>query len=361
MAEVPLEAHGGWRGTLIIDQAPVGIWTVAALDVFPQFGCPEIAAMDDKGRFHALWSYSGKWTPVTTVHDSKWLGGLGYADIDPRVPGREIYVGSQSGNVWQVTVHLETFLDCRLVAQLPGCEVHTLVAGELDPRNEGPELLVFTRPGALFELRPRVDGLDGFTSERLQQIDGCIRDAIVLPGSDGPLRVATVGRHGKVETLRLGASGPEWHAVHEVAMGEGRLALRPPAQGQPLVLYSTCDDGRVYRHEERARDSWTSELVYAGPQGMRGCAAGRFDADPSVETVAVFGYSERVELLSRRQGRWSVETIFVDVDKGHWLATGEFDGRNTTDELIASGYSGRVVLLARPPGHGLSSDVPVTR
>lgn len=359
--EVPLEAHGGWTGTLVLDQAPVGVWTVGALKVFPQFGCPEIAALDDKGRFHALWSYSGKWTPITTVHDGKWLGGLSQADVDPRVAGPEIYVGSQNGNVWQITVHLETFLDCRLVAQLPGFEVHTLLAGELDPRHPGPELLVFTRPGALFELRPRTDGLDGFTSERLQGLDGRVRDALILPDDGGPARMAMVGRHGKLETLRIGPDGPEWNEVHAVAMGEGRLALRPPVPGRSLVLYSTCDDGRVYRHEERERDRWTSELVYAGPQGMRGCAAGRFDADPTVETLAVFGYSRRVELLSRRDGRWSAETVFVDVDKGHWLTAGEFDGRNATDELVSSGYSGRVVLLARPPGYGLPAEVPVAR
>ncbi|HEX6885168.1 MAG TPA: hypothetical protein VF530_17470 [Planctomycetota bacterium] len=356
--EVPLAALGGWNATLVLDQGPVGVWTVGVMDVFPQYGCPEIAALDDRGRFHALWSYSGKWTPVTTVHDGKWLGGLSQADVDPRIPGTEVYVGSQNGNVWQVTRQVEAFLDCRLVAQLAGHEVHTLVAGELDPRHPGGELLVFTRPGALFELRPRSDGLDGFASEHLQDLEGRIRDALILPGGEGAARIATVGRHGKVETLRIGPDRLEWRTVHEVPMGAGRLALRPPTPGQPLVLYSTCDDGRVYRHEERAPDSWSSELVYAGPQGMRGCCAGRFDADPSVETLAVFGYSKRVELLARHDGHWTAETLFVDTDKGHWLAAGELDGRNTTDELIASGYSGRIVLLARPPGYGLPPGVP---
>lgn len=359
--EVPLAALAGWNGTLVLDQAPVGVWTVGVMDVFPQFGCPEIAALDDRGRFHALWSYSGKWTPVTTVHDGKWLGGLAQADVDPRVPGREVYVGSQNGNVWQVTVHLETFLDCRLVAQLPGHEVHTLVAGALDPRQPEPELLVFTRPGVLWRLRPRTDGQDGFTSERLQTLEGRIRDALVLPADGGTPRIATAGRHGKVETLRFGAAGPEWHTVHDVPMGVGRLALRPPVPGARFVLYSTTDDGRVFRHEELAPEHWQTELVHAGPQGLRGCAAGRFDADPHVETLAVFGYGKEVELLSRRDGRWSVETIFVDVDRGHWLAAGELDGRNGTDELVTSGYSGRVVLLARPPGYGLPDGVLATR
>ncbi len=92
---------------------------------------------------------------------------------------------------------------------------------------------------------------------------------------------------------------------------------------------------------------------------MRGCVWGRFDQDPLVETVAVFGYSHRVELLSCRQGRWSRETLFVDRDKGHWLAAGELDGRNVTEELVCSGYSGRVVLLSRPPGYGLGGVLAV--
>jgi hypothetical protein len=352
--EIVLEGRAGWNASLVLDQtASNGVWTVGALDVFPQFGCPEIAALDDKGRFHALWSYSGKWTPATTVNDGKWLGGLAHADVDPRVPGKEIYVGSQNGNVWQVTPHLETFLDCRLVAQLPGYEVHTIVAGELDPRSAAPELLVFTRPGALFELRARADR-DGFDVERLQDVDGRIRDALVLPGDGGTPRIATVGRHGRFELLSFSSTGPQWRTVQAIDMGQGRLAMKPLNAGEPLVIYTVCDDGRVYRHEERAREQWTSELIYAGPQGMRGCAAGRFDVDPAVETVAVFGYSARVELLSRRAGKWSVETLFVDRDKGHWICAGEFDGRNATDELVSSGYSGRVVLLSRPPGYGLA-------
>jgi hypothetical protein len=354
-AEVSLPAAHGWRASLVLDQSEKnGVWTVGVLDVFPQFGCPDIAALDDQGRFHALWSYSGKWTPATAVYDGKWLGGLVQADLDPRVPGTEIYVGSQNGNVWQVTAHLETFLDARLVAQLIGREVHTLVGGELDAAHPGGELYAFTRPGALFRLSARTDGLDGFEVAQLGDLAGRVRDALILPPRAGAApEIATAGRHGRVEILSFPAGQPEWTTVHEVPMGVGRLASKPGSTADALVLYSVCDDGRVYRH---ARDTgrWATELIYAGPQGMRGCAAGRFDADASVETLAVFGYSREVELLSRRDGTWSVETIFVDRDKGHWLCAGELDGRNSTEEIVSSGYSGRVVLLARPPGYGLS-------
>jgi hypothetical protein len=125
------------------------------------------------------------------------------------------------------------------------------------------------------------------------------------------------------------------------------------------VLYATCDDGRVIRLEQGKEGTFTPEVIYAGPQGLRGIVSGRFHADPNVESVAVFGYSRRVQLLTRYDDRWHVETLFEDVDKGHWLAVGELDGRNATDEIILSGYGARVVLLARPPDCGLAGNPPV--
>ena len=150
--------------------------------------------------------------------------------------------------------------------------------------------------------------------------------------------------------------GLEQRTILHEPMGFGRMALRAGPAAGPQVLYVTRDDGLVLRLEGAldAPGAWAREVIYAGPQGLRGVAAGRFDPDPGVETVAVFGYSKKLQLLSRRgDGPWDVETLFVDRDKGHWLATVELDGRNGTDELIASGYGGRIVLLSREPGTGL--------
>jgi hypothetical protein len=336
-----------------MDQGPVGIWTVAEVNAFPAFACPEIAALDDLGRLHLLWSYSGKWTPVTTVNDGKWLGGFVHGDLDPRLPGPEIYTGSQNGNIWQVTTHQTLFCSSRLIAQIPGREIHTLVGGDLDAKVPGGVLLAFTNPGGLYMLRPAASG-EGWQTSALGDLPGRIRDAALLPPEPGqPREIATVGRHGKFETMTLDGGVPTWRTVHQAPMGMGRLALRDGATPASVVAYTVADDGCVWRHQRDVARTWQTELIYVGDQGMRGCAAGRFDADPAVETVAVFGYFKRVDLLSRRADGWHVETLFVDRDKGHWLARGEFDGRNGTDELVATGYSGRVVLLARPPGYGL--------
>jgi len=297
--------------------------------------------------------YSGRWKPYPIVYDRKWLGGLAHGDVDPRIAGRELYAGGKRGNLYQVVAYPQHALDCRLIAHLPGREIHTILAGELDPASDGPELLVFTRPGGLFRVTPT--GADGkFETEHVAELSGRIRDAVVLPrSSEGTPRIATVSRTGRLELLTMTVTGPVWRLVYADAMGMGRVTAQPARVGQPLVLYATHDDGRILRHEEQAGGSWRTETIFCGPLGPRGIAAGQFHSDPDVETVAFFGYSRKVQLLSRvAGGKWTVETLFQDRHKGHWLAVAELDGRNGTLELLSSGYSGRIVMLSRPPGYG---------
>jgi len=354
-AEVPLECADGWHASLVVDNDETGIWTCKAFPVFPQYAAQEIVGCDDRGRLLVMVSYSGKWTPLPVIEDGKWLGGLTHGDVDPRISGDELYTGGQNGNLYQVLAHPNGKLDHRMIATFPGREIHTLLSGDLDPRSPGAELLAFTRPGGLFRIS--ATGEHGtFEVDDLGELSGRVRDAIVLPrDGDGPREIATVARNGVVGLLRIGAGGPTWSEIHRAPMGKGRIALAPVAPGRPLVLYSGQDDGVVLRHERRGPDAWDTEPIYLGPQGLRGIAVGRFDADPAVETLAVFGYSGRVELLSRGPGdeRFRVETLFTDRDRGHWLGVGELDSRNGTDELFGSGYGGRIFLLSRPPGYAL--------
>lgn len=352
LAEVSLPAKAGWNATLVLDNNGVGIWTVEALQVFPQTGTLEIVGLDDLGRVQVCSGYSGKWTPITVVSDGKWLGGLAHDDIDPRTPGAEIYTGSQQGNLYQIVPWPHGILDYRLIAHLPGREIHTIVAGELDEAHRGPELIVFTRPGGLYRVTPT--GKDGtFETKQLLNYDGRVRQALVLPHAKNETPgIVTVSHNGRLELLRLTKAGPRWRTLYEDAMGLGRVALKPVTPGQPLVLFTTHDDGRILRHQQRQGDEWSTETIYLGPQGPRGVVAGCFGESPDAEAIATFGYSKNVELLTHTTNGWRVETIFEDTDKGHWLATAEMDGRNGTGEIITSGYSGRMVLLARPPGFG---------
>lgn len=350
--EVRLPGQSGFDAYLV-HRSDVGVWTVECLPVFERFGCPEIVALDDKGRCTVLNSYSGKWSPWVAVQDGEWLGGIAHADIDPRRPGKELYVGGKRGNLYQLCPHPQGGFDANVVAYLPGKEIHTLAAADLDRSRDGVELLAFTHPGGLYLLTPDAQA-GGFECRLLQELPGRIRDAAELRGPDGSLvGVATASRAGEVGLLKLEGGVPTWTTLYRTEMGLGRLAVRPRREGEPLTLYVTCDDGQVVRLEQRADGVFDAAVIYTGPQGPRGVVAGRFHTDPAVESVAVFGYSKKVQLLTRTDKGWRVETLFEDADKGHWLAVGELDGRNATDEILLSGYGARVVMLTRPPGYGL--------
>jgi hypothetical protein len=351
-AEVALEgAAHEWSARLVLDNGTTGIWTVEPQPIFPQYAAHQLVGLDDDGRCHVMISYSGKWTHRVCGDDVQWLGAICHGEIDPRDERAELYVAGARGNVYQVRSYDSGDLDCRLIAQLPGLEVHTLICGDLDPRSPGAEVLAFTSPGHVYRLSPT--GPHGtFVTEHLEALPGRVRDALLLPGANGDLaRIAAANRAGMLQVLEIDAQGLHWNTIHSEPMGFGRVELRKSEAG-PTVLYSTLDDGRVLRHEELAGGEWATVTIYAGPQGPRGVASGSFDADPTLETVAVFGYSSDVQLLTRRGDAWSVETIFTDRDRGHWLAAGEFDGRNGTDELVGSGYGGRIFMLAREPGYG---------
>ena len=94
-----------------------------------------------------------------------------------------------------------------------------------------------------------------------------------------PAEVAVVSRNGLLQVLTFAAGKPVWDDVYAAQMGKGRLALRPPRKGEPTVLYTTHDDGRIVRHTRRGATQWDSRTIYLGPQGPRGIAAGRFELD----------------------------------------------------------------------------------
>jgi len=352
LGEVPLPAENGWTASLALDNQRVGVWSVRVAQVFDEFGTPEIIGADDRGRIQILVSYSGKWTPRATVHDGLWLGGLAYGWVDPRFPRGEIYTGGLMGNLYQVVTHSQGMVDSRLIAQLPGREINVILTGDLDPRTEGQELLVFTKPGGLYRVTPT--GPHGtFETTFLMPIRGRVRDAVVLPPrKDRATQIATVARDGVFGVLSMEKDGPKWIYTRRLPMGRGRIALRPGGENDPIVLFTTLDDGRVLRHE-RLKTGWKTATIYAGPQGLRGIAAGRFHEDPDAESVAVYGYSGKVQLITKTKDGWKAETIFRAVDKGHWVTRGELDGRNGTDEIVVSGFGGRVILLSRPAGFAL--------
>ncbi|MBK8974728.1 MAG: hypothetical protein IPM29_02270 [Planctomycetes bacterium] len=351
-----------WRGALI-HRATSGVWYARVEQVVDDYGPPEAIVADDEGRLTVLSVYSGNWTARSVDPDHQWLAPSRPADVDPRVPGKEIYAGGRAGNVHRVRIVTEAAAGFRLesveIAHVAGEEFHTIVAADLQPARAGDELLAFGITGAVFRLEPalRDDDPSGsaFALHRVATLPGRVRDAVLVPGSAAMSpRLLGVSRSGDVLAMTLADDGLHWQVLAHEAMGLGRIALRPVADGDAGVLYVTRDDGVLLRLAIGRDGTLAREVILAGDQGLRGVAAGTFFDDPAREAVAVYGYNARVQLVSRAgAGPWQVETIFASEDRGHWLTVGELDGRNGTDELLATGFGGQVVLLARPPGYAL--------
>ena len=355
-------AADGWRASLLLDNDPDGVWRMEPLQVFPQYATPEVVGLDDQGSCWIMVSYSGKWTPTRLLHDQQWLGAICQADVDADVFGNEIYVGGKKGVLYQVRSYADGGVDARRIAFIPGREIHTLIAGDVDPRNPGAEVLVFTRPGGLYRLTPNqvsnsnpsaVAAGDEWTVTHLTDLGGRIRDARLL--SDGRTMV-TAARSGEISILRIDRTGLKWSQIYSQDVGFGRLAV-----ASDRLIYSSGDNGRVFRHQQQSDGSWQTTTIYSGPLGPRGLVCGQFDPDANKETVAVFGYSGRVELLTEANGEWTAQTLFTDRARGHWLSVLEIDGRNNTREILLSGYGARMVLLAANPGTGVEeAAVPST-
>ncbi len=358
LGEVPLPAKKGWNAFLVHD-AGVGVWTVKTMPFFPPFGTPQIVGLDDQGRCTVLYGYSGRWTPLHALHDGYWLGAMAWIDLDPRRPGCELYVGGKRGRIYQVHPRERSGVEVRVVEDIRGEEITTLVGGRLRASPESPPaMFVFTTLGRTYLVDVPPDAAaDTYRTRQIARVPGRVRNAVMVGRLDDGKApwVATASHAGEVALVRLAASDRfERKVILTAPMGFGRLALRAQGGDAPPVLYVGRDDGALIRLERNRDGSWRHEMIYAGPQGIRGVVTGRFDADPKAESVAVFGYSGKVQLVTRRPGQaWTVETLFKDRDKGHSLAVAELDGRNATREIVGSGYGCRIFLLSRPPGYGL--------
>ena len=348
----PLPAGDGWRAERI-HTSDGGVWYAHIDKVVDAFGANEVIAGDDKGRLLVLSVYSGQWTAHSVVGDGLWLCPTRSVDVDARVPGREIYAGGRAGSVHCITLRPQPFARVQLesveIGHAAGEEFHAVVAGDFVPGGND-ELLAFGITGAVFWLTPVGEG-HTFTMRQVATVPGRVRDVAVLPGADGaPPLLYGVSRSGDLLAMRLSAGGLQHEVVLHEDCGLGRIAA---ARGRPGVLYVTRDDGVVVRVARDGDGRIGREVIFAGGQGLRGVASGRFFADDR-EAVAVYGYDRTVHLIHRdTSGPWQVATMLTTQQKGHWLAVGELDGRNGTDELVATGFDGDIVLLARPPGFGL--------
>ncbi|MCB9834188.1 MAG: hypothetical protein H6807_17125 [Planctomycetes bacterium] len=353
--EIPLEgAAAGWNAFHLYTSETWRLHTIGAGLLSRANGSPQVVVMDEEGRTIILQGDSGKWAPHVVVQDEASMSAWAAGELDPRLPGAQIYLGGRSGRIFRVGTKGRGFV-AEEIARIEGSSLSQFVLGEIDPARPGPELLIVTNDGPVFMALPEPGTVGSLAIERVCDLGTRCRDAVLLPGRGGkPPRVAALLQTGEVTLLSFVGSEPKREILCDEPMSIARLARRRVAEGEPEVVYVARVDGLILRFEEKREGGWERRPIYAGPSGPRGLAAGRFDADARTETVAVFGYSKKVQLLRRPPGAsWQVETLFMDGGGGHWLTAAELDGRNATDELVAGGFGYHVFMLTRQPGQGL--------
>ena len=84
----------GWRADLAHDGDEC-VWYAKVDKVVAAHGANEVVVTDDAGRFTLLTVYSGQWTAHSAVGDGQWLAPAHAADVDPRVPGAELYAAGK--------------------------------------------------------------------------------------------------------------------------------------------------------------------------------------------------------------------------------------------------------------------------
>lgn len=69
--------------------------------------------------------------------------------------------------------------------------------------------------------------------------------------------------------LNLNANGPQWQIIHQSDAGCGRLAIGKSSAGEMPTIYSSGDNGRIFRHAFDKTSGWRTQTIYSGPLGPR--------------------------------------------------------------------------------------------
>ena len=144
-AVVLWESELGWKHDVIFSD-PIGQSRVAP-------GKPGILIGGDKGKLTLASRHERRWRTQFIARDSAKIRGVAIADVDPAVPGPELYACGYSTNVTQLTQDGNGYWRSRIIftAERP---LHHLLAGELEPNHPGLELITCGHAGRLFLLTP---------------------------------------------------------------------------------------------------------------------------------------------------------------------------------------------------------------
>jgi hypothetical protein len=283
------------------------------------------------------------------------LTGLAIADVDPSVPGEEIYVGGYAagtgregtgGAVVQIAITPDGPRTRRVFEGTS--YVHSIEAVLPQKAGDPVRLLVTNYAGELHVSTPAA-GEGTWPSSCVFRDTGTtdvealkIKDAAFLrdPAGRTPHEVLVVSKTGRTHLVDLDrpAAGKMIH------FEEGGLARveADPAGGAYVCGYY----GRAMHFQRDGEGFRVVPLDHEGKEsGLRGFVPGRFPVPGGEGTFAVFGFHKLCRVLTPRNGAYDTTTIYADTERGHTLLAADVVPGNDADELVLGGYSKRITIL----------------
>lgn len=352
---------------------PVVVWEGAAAFERVRVGRPDardpalqIVGVDQAGQMVLVHWNGGDRPSAEVVYDNRSeMTGLVIGDVDPTVPGEEIYVGAYEpgqpdvgGCILQCVIAPGSTHVRRIAT--PGTYVHSIESVPPSAAGQPTRLVASTYGGEIHLLTPTSG--DGPWDDRVVYASPPIADP--QPKDPRP-RI-------KDMTLLRDTAGRPAHEVFAVFAG-GRAVYvdldhpnAGPNSGRVVAEEEggwgrTCADagtgafacgykGRVVHFVRDSSGGFTARVIdeEGAESGLRGVVTGRFPlpgARGEIAPLAIFGYHALCRALVERNGAWEPVTLHTDLGRGHTLVAADLVAGNDADELVLAGYSKRIVVL----------------
>ncbi len=359
-AAEPPPADAGW-GAITAWQGDVPVLRVKTGR--PDAATPgrQVVGVDDAGRVILVRFEGAKATATELFKHGVRLIGLAIADVDPAVPGEEIYAGGfltpggsgeekgKGGVVFQVVVGPD---GAKVREIWRGGEtqfVHAIEAAPAGPRGRPAGLVIADYAGIVSFLAPAAAPAP-WTATKLHEEpategveDRKAKEVQVLATTKaGAVRALVLLKGGRTVLVDVDAPGTG-RVVHEEAGGLSR-ACDDGSGGAYVCGY----EGRVV-HLVADGDALKAEVVYTDPaKGLRGVARGTLPCPSGAKgTLAVYGYAQVCRVLVPGTEVRAID-VFRDTANGHGLVAAELVAGNGGDELVLASYSNRIVVLTPP-------------
>jgi hypothetical protein len=328
-------ADSGWSATVAYE-GKSGFSGVAIGDADADSPGLEVAGASESGEIVLVRFPKGKPEATVLLRHGHEMTGLLVADIDPALPGAELYAGGSArggddnGVVFQF--HFAGGkMGTRRLLETDGY-VHAMARLDGDP----PRLVVTTYSGRVLLATPDPDkwALRAIHEEpRDLGVEGLkIKDVRTGPFAGRPARtILFAAKSGRIVLL-----DPDDASKTELCrIEEGGVARLSDVDDGGIWV--ACNDGRLLRLD---RDG--AREVFRSSEALRGAVVGRFAVPGGEARLAVYGYDRVCRAIRVEGGDFP---LFTDSERGHWLAAGDLVPGNGSDELALAILSGRILIL----------------